>query len=135
MSFDVGFACRWAPIHVTILWPLAWISLVTALTSLVWLYRRRRSPVPEPRSSGARSAVALHAVLIAILLACSLLTLLYHLNNERFMREHARSYGDSSSALRRALSREYRSDGGAALLGLTMAGLSLVVRTRRYRLT
>jgi hypothetical protein len=133
MSFDVGHVCRFVPLYVTVLWPLAWISLFTALATLIWLYRQRRRPMAEPRPV-APIAVALQGVLVASLLGCSLLTLIYHLRfTEPSVRQYEREHPGASPHLRRAVWHDYRSDGGAALLGLSMAGVSIAARSRRSR--
>ena len=117
MSFDPIHVAR--PAYEVLLWPLACLSLI-AVVSL--LGSRSREAQTSARSRGL---VAIHTFLIAVVLLCGVLTLLYHFRETEPV---TRRY---EAELRGFAQRNYLKDAIAFGIALGGAFLARTVRVRR----
>ena len=108
MSFDPVTHCRFDPMCVRLLWPLAFVGLTMAAVSASLVLRSR--PVLQ--------AHTLHLVIGLAIVVCGALTFSYHLRvTEPFVRDFVSKHSGASD-VRSMIDSDYRSDALAVALGL-----------------
>ena len=132
MDFDPVARCRFVPLYVDALWPLACLGLLLVTAALVsHLVRRHRSTGSGQQSvtaPGPLLVLRAHGLVVAIVLVCGVLTLVYHLRvTVPEVRAYLRAHPDAS-ALMAAAKSEYRNDAVAWALGFSSASVAFLIR-------